>query len=901
MGQVVTLAGLTNPGNFAPVIVAPTIRPGGAAPVPIPLEVTVEKAAAGLIDAQLVTIEGVVRPMKIGEEASHSSLTFELVTSIGRIHVYTSPSFPGIEQSRHFEDARVRIHGVLGSLFNPRRQLVGYQLLVESPSDIEVIEPAVENPFEMRATPVGDLLRYSPQTRFGHRVKIAGTVTLVAPDFVYLQDSNDGVEVRGDASSLQVGEWVEAIGYPTLVGRYSPVLSDAAFRPAGRAGSVLPKQTSAEAVLSDHDDARLVTVEGKLLMALAAPGRQILVLQSGVRTFTAHLDTPDLGSGIWDLQEGSLLRLTGVVSTQVNPDKLYRILEEDPTSFQILLRSPQDLTVIHAAPFWSPQRTLALLAVFSLLILVILAWVGRLRRRVRQQTAELKKASETTQAIRDLSAAMLDVSSEQRFDAQVSVRGTEEIAQLVVGFNRMLTELWNRDKEKKRVEAKLQRMALIDELTGLPNRRLLFDRLAESLARARRESRMLGVLYIDLDGFKTVNDSLGHGIGDLLLTEVARRLRTRARRSDTLARIGGDEFTLILDKIEDASDAQAAAESLLKVIAAPFQIGEHSINIGASIGIGIFPAHADDETQLLQRADCAMYAAKQNGKNRIVQFGDDLGNAAWARLTLESDLRRAIADGDIKLEYQPEFDLATNQVVRFEALARWRHATIGNISPLVFIPVAEESGLIVPMGAQLMEMACEEALKWQSVAGRPIQVAVNVSSVQFARDTFVEEVAEILKRTGLDPYLLQIELTESATLTGIERAEGMMHRLKDMGVSVAMDDFGTGYSCLSYLSRLPIDALKIDRSFVTELMVRPTTLTFVRSILTMGHNLQMKVIVEGIETLEQFDLTKQLGADEAQGFLLGRPCSDPIAFLNRKREPQAKTRKTEATRLESVS
>jgi len=283
---------------------------------------------------------------------------------------------------------------------------------------------------------------------------------------------------------------------------------------------------------------------------------------------------------------------------------------------------------------------------------------------------------------------MQSVSKEAKFDKEVSVQGSEDVAQLVVGFNSMIGELRLRELAKQKAEAKLQQMALIDELTGLPNRRLLFDRLTQGLARARRENHRMALLFIDLDGFKLVNDNLGHGVGDTLLFEVAKRLCARSRESDTVARIGGDEFSVILNHIQENDDANKVAESLLDALRQPFQIEGHSVRIGASIGISIFPDHGDEGGYLLQQADCAMYAAKNNGKNRVVQCGDHLGFAERERITLESELRRAMEKGEIWIDYQPEFDLGTNSIVRFEALARWTHPTLGPIPPLNFIPIA---------------------------------------------------------------------------------------------------------------------------------------------------------------------------------------------------------------------
>ena len=476
---------------------------------------------------------------------------------------------------------------------------------------------------------------------------------------------------------------------------------------------------------------------------------------------------------------------------------------------------------------------------------------------------------------------MQEVWHEARFDAEVSVQGTEEVARLVVGFNQMLAELRQRDRAKRDAETRLQHQALIDELTGLPNRRLLSDRLGQSLAVARRENTKVALLYIDLDGFKLVNDSFGHAAGDILLTEVSRRFKAKIRESDTLARLGGDEFTVILNHVHSKEGAEKAARSLLDSLSEPFLIEGHEATIGASIGISVFPEHGMANDDLLQQADSAMYVAKRGGSNRIVFFSEELGVSVLERFTLENELRRALAIGELSVHYQPEFDILTGSLVRFEALARWTHPTMGAIPPLQFIPVAEESGLIVQLGAYILERACWEALTWQDLADHPIQVAVNVSSVQFARNTFVEEVVEVLNRTGLRPDLLQLELTESATLVSINHAAETMARLKALGVTMAMDDFGTGYSCLSYLPKLAFDALKIDRSFVRELMTSSETKALVASILTLARNLNMKVIVEGIENEEQLTLVGELGGDEAQGYLLGRPDSNPASHIRR--------------------
>ncbi|HZZ37927.1 MAG TPA: EAL domain-containing protein [Acidobacteriaceae bacterium] len=516
------------------------------------------------------------------------------------------------------------------------------------------------------------------------------------------------------------------------------------------------------------------------------------------------------------------------------------------------------------------QRWRHLLRVTCWLLLVALLVGGvagsLLQRRISRPVGEL-------------ATAMQKVTERQDFSARVQPTGHDEIAQLGMGFNSMLRELERQAAEKKAFAAQLQHQALNDDLTGLPNRRLLTDRLAHALAVADRQKLEVALIYVDLDGFKLVNDSLGHAVGDLLLGQVAHRLQSRVRQSDTLARLGGDEFAVVITGERAGPDAAEVSAALLEVLTPPFSIEDHEIAIGASIGISLFPENGATPLLLLQQADSAMYAAKKVGKNRIVYFSRELGASVRERLDLETQLRNALTNGEIVVWYQPEFDVASRRLIRFEALARWQHPGLGMISPGKFIPIAEETGLIIPLGRQVMETACREALRWQSKTPVPVQVAVNVSSLQLIRENFVEEVSGIIEKTGLPARLLQIELTESVMLSGAQNAAVTMHRLAEIGVGLAIDDFGTGYSCLSYLPQLPFDALKIDRSFVSELGARPETEALVHSLVILAHKLGMRVIAEGIETEKQLERIAEIGTNEVQGYLLGKPTPDPLAFL----------------------
>jgi diguanylate cyclase (GGDEF)-like protein len=493
-----------------------------------------------------------------------------------------------------------------------------------------------------------------------------------------------------------------------------------------------------------------------------------------------------------------------------------------------------------------------------------------------------------TTPLRSLQQVMHEVATGDNFDARAEIAGTIEIADLARGFNRMIEELEHRNSMTRQAEASLHSQARTDALTGLPNRRLFTESLSQAVALARRERKAMGLLYIDLDGFKHVNDSLGHSVGDHLLCEVAARLGGRVRQSDMLARVGGDEFTVILRSIKGPSDAGVAADSLLQSLSSPFQLDGREISIGASIGISTFDNSHCDAIDLLKQADSAMYAAKRAGRNRTCHFNSELGNQARERLTLESELRGAIARGEIYVHYQPEYDLDTKRLVRFEALARWRHLALGEIPPIRFIPVAEESGLIHEVGAFVMEEACKEAVRWQTLSPFPVQLAVNVSAIQFNSDSAVADIAAILRRTGLRPELLQIELTESVMMGPVAVSGEKLKRLCELGVTLALDDFGTGYSSLSYLAELPFSSLKIDRSFVKNLSASPEALTLVRSLIGLARNMRMKVIVEGIEEPLQLELLRDLGANEGQGYLLGRPDGNPTARLDRRdQEPRS--------------
>ena len=432
--------------------------------------------------------------------------------------------------------------------------------------------------------------------------------------------------------------------------------------------------------------------------------------------------------------------------------------------------------------------------------------------------------------------------------------------------------------ERKAAEERIQSLAYYDDLTRLPNRTLLKDRLARALAGARRHQRRVALLFLDLDRFKDINDSLGHSVGDLLLQEVAERLNTRGREQDTVARLGGDEFLIMLTDVKDVPDAAVAAERLMDAMTAEFVVQGHSLSIGCSVGISIFPEHGADCDTLIKNADAAMYSAKESGRNNFCFFTEDMNAQAVERLTLESSLRLALAKEQFFLMYQPQVNIATGEITGLEALLRWQRPGLGLVAPDKFIRIAENSGLIVPIGEWVLRTACAQAQKWQDEGLPAVTVAVNVSAVQFRQEDFCALVRRVLNETGLAPKYLELELTESLLLANADLRLSVVQELKAMGLTLAIDDFGTGYSSFSYLRQFQVSRLKIDRSFIRDVAVNPDDAAITAAIISMAKSLRLKVIAEGVEDEAQMSFLRAHHCDEIQGYYFCRPLSvDKVA------------------------
>jgi diguanylate cyclase (GGDEF)-like protein/PAS domain S-box-containing protein len=411
-----------------------------------------------------------------------------------------------------------------------------------------------------------------------------------------------------------------------------------------------------------------------------------------------------------------------------------------------------------------------------------------------------------------------------------------------------------------------------DFLTGLPNRMLLNDRIDRAIALAQRRRRKVAVLFLDLDGFKYINDSLGHRIGDKLLQSIAERLNGCVRGSDTVSRQGGDEFVVLLSDVAHAEDAAISARRMLKAVAEAHSVDQHDLHITTSIGVSVYPDDGLAET-LIKNADTAMYQAKENGRQSFQFFKPAMNVRAVERQSIEESLRRALGRREFKLQYQPKIDLCTGAITGAEALLRWNHPTRGPVPPASFIPVAEDCGLILPIGAWVLREACRQARSWLDQGLLAGTIAVNVSAMEFRDDNFLQGLFEILDDTGLDPKYLELELTESVLMKRVESTASILQALRDRGVKIAIDDFGTGYSSLSYLRKFPVDALKIDQSFVRQISTSGDDTTIVAAIIAMARSLRLRVVAEGVETLEELEFLRANRCDEAQGFYVSRPIS----------------------------
>lgn len=479
----------------------------------------------------------------------------------------------------------------------------------------------------------------------------------------------------------------------------------------------------------------------------------------------------------------------------------------------------------------------------------------------------------------------------QNFEYQSLVSDDHyELRLIASGKDKALAIISNISGYKQAVE-KIKYLAYHDTLTNLPNRYMFNDRLEQAIAYAERKKQLLAILFLDIDNFKHINDTIGHKAGDRLLQGIADRLTIGTRKTDTssrlltgpseysehiVARLGGDEFTILLTDIRNIQDPARVAQRILNMLSEPLIIGDQEVFVTASVGIAVHPLDGKDIHTLLINADVAMYQAKKYGGNNFQYYSESMNKSAFERFTVENKLRKALDRNEFMMFYQPQIDISTGKMIGVEALIRWLQPDLVLVRPGEFIPIAEQTGLIIPMGEWVLRTVCAESRVWQKAGLKPIRTTVNVSSIQFRQNNFVERISQILSDTSLDPKYLQLELTESAVMEDSQNAIEKLHSLQAMGIQIAIDDFGTGYSSMNYLKRLPLSTLKIDYSFIKDLATSSVDQSIVNAIVALAHNFNLTVIAEGVETREQLGFLRDCGCEGVQGFLICPPVNSEI-------------------------
>ena len=787
---------------------ASAVRVLGRAAEPRARSVAYADLIGGAQDSQRIEVTGVVHSARFGKAFDRDTLILGLDLGGAEVTVFLQ-DFSGMEPAK-LVDATIRVRGVCGSDFNDRRQFTGAYVLVPSRRDIEVVQPAAEDPFALKAVPLRSALRFGQAL---HRIKIVGVVTWQdANHALYLQDGSDGIRILTAVRHLiPLGTRVEAVGFPAM-GEYSPVLEEGIFRMVGEGTPTPAMRIDAASVLGRGDafntskaDGQLVQIEGTVVDRRVQGMETIITVRQGKEVFEAHLAGAEEGAGL-GLSAGSLVRFTGVCSVRTDA---YR----SPTSLVILLRSEADVVVLKKMSWWTPLHTVSVVCGVGEAVLIVALWMVILRHRVEDQTRTIRES-----------------------------------------------------------EGRFRTLAHHDVLTGLPNRLMLEERIVQCLRDCERTKHFGAVFTIDIDRFKQINDTYGHLTGDECLKIVAARLRGAVRHTDTIARTGGEEFTLVACSLSNREGAAAIANQILSLFRDPVVVLGNEIAVTVSAGCALFPEDGLEAEALRRRSDQALYEAKRTGRNRIVFATDELSAALEQAAGIEVALRDALRLDSFKLAYQPIYDGA-GKIRRLEALLRTTDERLSKLGPSAYIPIAESCGLILPIGRWVLQEACRQTTAWQAAGLEVCPVAVNISAAQIQQTNFAEEVLRVLQSFDLEPCLLELELTETCVMTELSTVAEKITRLADAGVTFAIDDFGTGYSSLSRLHELPIEALKIDRSFVDGLEPNSGTCTIIKAVIQIARSLKLQVVAEGIELPEQLDLLRDLGCDLFQGYLMARPLS----------------------------
>lgn len=933
VGDILDVAGKTAAGAVAPIVAKATLKVIDHRALASPKRFELASLDSGVEDGAFVLTEGILRP---GPSIwDHTSLL--LVDGKTTVPILIPGGNP---KALSMIGAKVLVRATCGAHLDSDNRRLGAELYVESLDDIQIEDPNWKNIFDTPIVPIKQVEGIEVADRFVPAVHIRGTVLWSGEGAVVLGDSSGSVYVDSSVKTgADQGAVLEVIGFPELRGD-SALIADAAVRLLGAghpSDSPYISRSSAE-VLRFGKDGDAVQMTGKLTSQEVRGKEEIFTLDDHGTGIEVLVTATTPGSSLVTLTPGSLLQVSGTLrivhhrngaadSIQLLVDRPSRVVVKNVSGINWrLLLSVLVAFTASAVLLWIIQLRRALRSntrlirkqlehetklenryrrLFERNLAAVFSWLpsGEITD-CNQAFAQMlgfdtpsqligssywefladESCCELTQVMqrsevngRESSLKRRDGSVIYLLENTTFVESGNEAYYETTALDITQTRQSKLELQRARDTAQLE--AENDPLTGLANRRRFSHLINMQLEIASAYRQSFALLYLDLDGFKAVNDTLGHVVGDLLLQKVAARLSSQMLPGDTLCRIGGDEFAILLTSPQSVAAPKAVAATVLQALDHAINVGEQEITIGASIGISLYPELASDYTTLLQQADGAMYVAKRAGKNRAVIYSHEIGTAEHEKNQILSELKGAIARKEISVHYQPEFDVQGNCLVRFETLARWQNRILGSVSPEKFIPIAEENGIILELGAHILEVACRDAAAWQRRTGRATPIAVNISTAQLRSETFVDDVLEIIRRTGLSPELVELEMTESIMLDDAGRSREMLSRLQANGVGLALDDFGTGYSCLSYLRDLPFDRLKVDRSFLRRAVAGSGGEALINAVVSVAHALDMAVVLEGIETAYDLEFASKLGVDEVQGFLLGRPCADPLPII----------------------
>lgn len=808
-GSLVDIVGVSAPGDYAALITQCRIRVIGESHTTfVAKPVSFTHLSSGVEDAQFVETDGVVR--SVVESARRVTLNITMADGvIGAVTVKQ----PGVDY-RDLVDATVRVQGSVGTLFNENRQMIGAHLMFAKRSSVQVIQPPPADVFGLPVRPIDRLSRFAAAALLPHRIHVRGTVTLYWPgQLVCIQDVTQGICAQSSQStSLGLGEVIDVAGF-VASGGYKPGLVDASFRPRPAQELVTgSKVTAADALQGDHD-AGLITIEGRLIGRDLTSKQPTLLLAAGDVMFPAILPEGTTSATVRDLEVGSKVSVTGICRVVLDAQGMASGSGVAVTkSFHVLTRSESDVVVLETPSWWNVAHTLLALGTATAITFVVIGWVVVLRKRVEHQTKIIRE-------------------SEERF----------------------------------------HHMAQHDGLTGLPTRGVLHERLRIALQKLHHSGTGLALLMLDLDDFKHVNDTLGHDGGDETLRVMSRRIQETIRLTDLVARMGGDEFIILLEDLSEAKQAEAVAAKIVTALSVPIPIRHQEVPVSVSVGVcAIFDGSVDPEA-LLKSVDLAMYQAKEQGRNRFKVFSDEMAATTFAKQRMKEGLAHALERQELELFYQPIVSCESDELTGFEALLRWNSKELGRVMPGDFITLAESSGMIVSIGEWVIRQACMQIGQLERELERQFTLAVNLSPRQLLQKELPESIRRILEDFGRPAHRLKMEITENILMADSLSYQETIVQIRNLGVQLAIDDFGTGFSSLSYISRFPVNWIKIDRSFIAKCATDQASLAVVRAIIAMAHSLNIRVIAEGVETYEQLLVVKQEDADSIQGYYYSRP------------------------------